>query len=96
MIFLERVVQAVAVLQTILATLQSSSRALYILRSSTAADNNGSSSSPSMNGVVEGPLILPPSNTTDDSSSPLLWEISTAFRHSVELALDLITHTVHI
>ncbi len=39
-------------------------------------------------GVMDGPLILPPvlakTNTRDSS---LLWDVSTAFRHSVELAL---------
>jgi 1-phosphatidylinositol-4-phosphate 5-kinase len=91
MILLERLLSAVALAQTILATLRSGSRAVYILRS-------GSSPSSSMIGVMEGPLILPPlANETDtssdsdndSSSSSRLWEISTSFRHSVELALDL-------
>jgi 1-phosphatidylinositol-4-phosphate 5-kinase len=83
MIFLERVLSAVALVQTIVATLRSGSRALYILRSGSI-------------GVMDGPLILPPVANTTDSS--LLWEISTAFRHTVELALERETHTdtVHV
>jgi hypothetical protein len=79
MIFLERVLSAFALAQTIVATLRSGSRALYILRS-TAGDG----SSPI--GVMVGPLILPPVANSTDSS--LLWEVSTSFRHSVELALN--------
>jgi hypothetical protein len=82
MIYLERVLSAFALAQTILATIRSGSRALYILRGS---------GSPLSIGVMEGPLILPPlANETDISgSSSLLWEISSSFRHSVELALAL-------
>jgi hypothetical protein len=72
MFFLERALSAFALAQTIIATLRSGSRALYILKSGSI-------------GVMDGPLILQPvANTTD---SPLLWEVSTAFRHGVELAL---------
>jgi hypothetical protein len=80
MIFLERVLSAVALAQTIIATLRSGSRALYILRSA------GSTLSI---GVMEGPLILPPLANETDTSSSLLWEVSTSFRRGVELALAL-------
>jgi 1-phosphatidylinositol-4-phosphate 5-kinase len=73
MVVLERVLSAFALAQTIIATLRSGSRALYILRRGSI-------------GAMDGPLILPPVVNTTDSS--LLWEVSTAFRHCVELALD--------
>jgi hypothetical protein len=38
-------------------------------------------------GVMDGPLILPPVANTNATDSSLLWDVSTAFRHSVELAL---------
>jgi 1-phosphatidylinositol-4-phosphate 5-kinase len=72
MVFLERVLSTFAVIQTIVASIRSGSRAAYILKGGAI-------------GVMEGPLIMPPdSNATERSP---LYDIATAFRYSVELAL---------
>jgi hypothetical protein len=38
--------------------------------------------------VIRPLFVRPPLSNETDSSSPLLWEVSASFRHSVELALD--------
>lgn len=75
---LDRCIGALAIAQTILATLRASSRVLYII-------NGGKI------GVMEGPLIEPPSNETTATTkrnTNNLWDMSVAFRHGVSLALN--------
>jgi hypothetical protein len=61
---------AVVFLQTVLTTLRAGSRALYMWRTGSI-------------GVMEGPPILPPRQLNESAA---LWELSTAFRHTVLLA----------
>ena len=80
MVGLERFIAWFTVAQAIVATLRASSRAFYLLRK---------------DGRLDGPLILPPSaNETNarrrrrQQRSANLWELVTAFRRGVQVALD--------